>query len=169
MNNPEVWLRGPITNISPYLQPAAHALLQVSEDLPALFQDFPETLLHDKVLGKASVAFHLKHLTGVLDRMMSYAQEKSLSEKQFQFLKNEKEQFAEDHAQLLISQFQEKVQEALRYFTSLKDADLTSFRAVGRQKLPSSLLGLLFHAAEHAQRHYGQLLLTVTFLKAQKP
>ena len=35
---------------------------------------------------------------------------------------------------------------------------------VGRRKLPSTVLGLLFHAAEHTQRHTGQLLVTVRVL-----
>jgi hypothetical protein len=33
-------------------------------------------------------------------------------------------------------------------------------RQVGRAQLPSTVLGLLFHAAEHAQRHVGQLVTT---------
>jgi uncharacterized damage-inducible protein DinB len=40
-------------------------------------------------------------------------------------------------------------------------------RGVGRAQLPSTVLGLLFHAAEHTQRHVGQLLVTVRVLRAQ--
>jgi hypothetical protein len=33
-------------------------------------------------------------------------------------------------------------------------------RLVGRLKLPSTVVGLLFHAAEHTQRHVGQAATT---------
>ena len=41
------------------------------------------------------------------------------------------------------------------------DCTLLDPREVGRMKLPSNVLGLLFHAAEHTQRHVGQLVTTV--------
>ena len=34
------------------------------------------------------------------------------------------------------------------------------FRAVGRAKLPSTVIGCMGHAAEHAMRHIGQLSVT---------
>jgi len=35
---------------------------------------------------------------------------------------------------------------------------------VGRAQLPSTVIGLLVHAAEHTMRHTGQLMVTVRFL-----
>ncbi|MEI9810890.1 MAG: hypothetical protein WDO16_25110 [Bacteroidota bacterium] len=46
------------------------------------------------------------------------------------------------------------------------EAILTSVRGVGRAKIPSTVMGLLFHAAEHTMRHTGQLLVTAGILKA---
>jgi uncharacterized damage-inducible protein DinB len=43
---------------------------------------------------------------------------------------------------------------------------LLDFRGVGRAQLPSNVLGLLFHAAEHASRHTGQVVTTAKMLKA---
>jgi hypothetical protein len=40
------------------------------------------------------------------------------------------------------------------------EATLTATREVGRARLPSTVIGLLFHAAEHTQRHAGQALTT---------
>jgi len=37
---------------------------------------------------------------------------------------------------------------------------LDEAREVGRGRLPSTVLGLLFHAAEHAQRHSAQIITT---------
>jgi hypothetical protein len=33
MSNPEVWLRGPLPDVIPELQPVAHSLLQVREEI----------------------------------------------------------------------------------------------------------------------------------------
>ena len=58
-----------------------------------------------------------------------------------------------------------KVEEALGYFKTIDEKELKEVRTVGRKKLPSTVLGLLFHAAEHSQRHIGQLLVTVSVLQ----
>jgi hypothetical protein len=38
-------------------------------------------------------------------------------------------------------------------------------RAVGRARLPSTVLGLIFHAAEHTTRHVGQLITTLKVVR----
>jgi uncharacterized damage-inducible protein DinB len=165
MNNlPEVWLRGPVENIPALLQPAAYALQQTSEEIRKYMEDFPEEKLHDMPFGRASVAFHLKHITGVLDRMMTYSRGENLSDEQFAYLSSEKN--ADNQTiQELINAFDIKIKEALTYFKTIDPEILTEPRAVGRKKLPSTVIGLLFHAAEHSQRHLGQLLVTVSALK----
>jgi len=164
-NSPEVWLRGPIEGIPDLLQPAAHALLQSSEEIAKYLDGFPEQLLWQKTSGRATVGFHLLHITGVLDRMMTYARGKKLSEEQFEFLNNEEKAVTHMSSKKLIVAFEQKVSEALQYFTSLNESELTEARHVGRKKLPSTVIGLLFHAAEHSQRHVGQLLVTVSVLR----
>ncbi len=84
---PEVWLRGPIEGIPALLQPAAHALLQAGEDMHTYADDFPKEFLWQKPAGRASVGFHLQHLTGVLDRMLTYARKENLSDLQFESFK----------------------------------------------------------------------------------
>ena len=44
-------------------------------------------------------------------------------------------------------------------------ATLLEPRGVGRKRLPSNVLGLLFHAAEHTQRHVGQLVTTAKVVR----
>jgi uncharacterized damage-inducible protein DinB len=163
----EFWQRGPVENVPDLLQPVAHALLQANEEVKRYTENFPENLLWEKPYGVASVGFHLNHLTGVLDRMFTYAANQKLTQGQFQFLKAEENP---DHLPLkineLIQAFDQKVQEALAYLKQTSTEDLTEFRGVGRAQLPSTKLGLLFHAAEHIQRHVGQLLVTVRVLTA---
>ncbi len=167
MNNskPEAWLRGPVAEVPALLQPAAHALIQSREEVTEYLKDFPEELLWKKIAGRASVGFHLQHITGVLDRMLTYAEEKALSASQFDFLKKEGEENPEILVENLVTEFSEKVDKALEFLRNIPEENLTNFRSVGRKKLPSSVIGLLFHAAEHSQRHVGQLLVTVSVLK----
>ncbi|MGB3776136.1 MAG: DinB family protein [Leeuwenhoekiella sp.] len=163
----EMWLRGPVADIPALLQPAAHALLQSLLEIKKYTADLPEELIHTKPYGRASVAFHLKHITGVLDRLMTYSKGEALSKDQLEYLKNEGNSSENDQIQSLITAFEAKVNEALALFKITAQDTLTEKRYVGRKKLPSTLIGLFFHAAEHSQRHVGQLLVTVTFLKAQ--
>ncbi len=164
-NLPEVWLRGSINGIPDQLQPAAHALIQSTEDIEKYLNGFPENRLWEKPSGRASVGFHLRHVTGVLDRLITYAKMESLSEEQFEFLRNEGNADTVATSSQLSEDFKKKVDEALQYFATLKSSDVTEARTVGRKKLPTTLIGLLFHAAEHSQRHVGQLLVTVSILK----
>ncbi|MBM1105369.1 DinB family protein [Aurantibacter crassamenti] len=166
MSQQEIWLSGPIPEIPALLQPAAHALLQSVREVKEYLLDFPEDKLWETPFNRAAVGFHLQHLTGVLDRMLTYAQEKSLSEEQFNFLKIEKNSKVKKTSTEMITAFELKVDEALNYFKSIPENTLTELRTIGRKKLPSTLIGLLFHAAEHSQRHVGQLLVTVSALKA---
>lgn len=165
---PEFWLRGPLPGIPPLLQPAAHALLQSGEELKKYTIHFPERLLWEKSAGCASVGFHIRHITGVLDRMLTYAKGNSLSEVQFDYLRQEAVPDVTASVSDLIGEFDRKVEEALLFFKQLPESELTLPRPVGRKKLPSTVIGLLFHAAEHGQRHIGQLWVTVRVLQKQK-
>ena len=164
-DKPEVWLRGLIPDIPIILQPAAHALLQSREEIFKYTEDFPEDLLWKKPAGRASVGFHLQHITGVLDRMLTYAEEESLSEKQFEYLRNEGVENTDLKIDNLNYNFSKKVDQSLEIFKNTPEAILTEKRSVGRKRLPSSVIGLYFHAAEHSQRHIGQMLVTISVLK----
>jgi uncharacterized damage-inducible protein DinB len=162
----EVWLRGPLDHIPALLQPIAHSLLQAREEVNTLMEDFPETLLWEKPAGVASPGFHLQHMKGVIDRLLTYAKGEMLNVDQLQYLKQE-EQSPSPSCKVveLVEQFNRQVDKALAELSATDEATLTSARGVGRAQLPSTVLGLLTHAAEHTQRHLGQLLVTVSILK----
>ncbi len=164
-NNLEVWLRGPIPEVPPLLQPVAHALLQAQEELHEYLSDFPDSLLWQRPAEVASVAFHLQHLTGVLDRIFTYARGESLSETQMQSLKAEGIEKSEITVQQLIENFNKQVEKAIFQLKNTDEKTLTEVRGVGRAKIPSTVIGLLFHAAEHTTRHLGQLLVTSKVVK----
>ncbi|MBX0292343.1 DinB family protein [Hymenobacter sp. HSC-4F20] len=167
LSQPEVWLRGPLPDLSPLLQPLAHALLQAREEVQAALHDFPDDLLPERPAGVASVGFHLRHLAGVLDRMQTYARHEPLSEAQFQFLATEKDGPAlPATTTALLRQFSAQVETMLATLRATPEATLPEFRPVGRAGLPSTVIGLLVHAAEHTTRHVGQVLVTARIVRA---
>lgn len=163
---PEVWLRGPVAGITPVLQPVAHALLQAREEVEAMMANFPEDQLWSRPAGVASPGFHLQHLSGVLSRLFSYARGEALSPAQREALKLEDAASRPDvTAVSLVGAFRRQVDIAIDELRAANEHTLTAAREVGRGKLPSTVLGLIVHAAEHTQRHVGQLLVTVRFLR----
>jgi hypothetical protein len=164
--NTEVWLRGPIENIPSLLQPVAHALLQAKDEVNELMKDFPDRSLWIKPAGAASAGFHLQHLSGVLDRLFTYANGNALSNQQFTALKAEGDPGQTNATTLeLVQDFNEQVDKALKELQQINEQTLTESRVVGRAQLPSTVMGLLFHAAEHTMRHLGQLIVTVRVVK----
>ena len=163
----EVWLRGPAPGVPPLLQPVAHALLQAREELNAALHDFPAEWLNERPGGVASVGFHLQHLAGVLNRLLTYARAEALSKSQFSDFNAETPPLpiAPDTAKRLVQRFNEEVDAALQQLRATAEASLTEVRGVGRAQVPSTLLGLLMHAAEHTTRHLGQLLVTAQWVR----
>lgn len=167
-NQPEFWIRGTIEGYPQAMQPVLHALLQAQEEIHQLMQDFPADLLWEKPAGMASPGFHLQHIAGVIDRMATYAKSESLTPVQFEYLKNEGAVNMKLSAKILVERLDHQIAEFLLPLAKIDPSALTDFRGVGRAQLPSTVGGLLFHAAEHTQRHFGQLLVTVNVLKAKK-
>ena len=156
MSEPEVWLRGPIPGVPPLLMPAAHALAGAREDLHRAVEGLSGDHLWARPAGVASVGFHLRHVAGILDRLLTYARGEALTESQLAYLRAE----AAPGAPLdeLLRGVDEAVERALAQIRATLEADLLLPRGVGRQQLPSTVMGLVFHAAEHAQRHTGQVV-----------
>jgi uncharacterized damage-inducible protein DinB len=163
---PEYWLRGPVPGIPALLQPVAHALLQARDEVTELLQHFDNAQLWQKPAGVASVGFHLQHLSGVLDRLFTYAKGQPLTPEQLQYLAAEGKEDSGITAHHLVKGFQLQVEAALEQLRQTEEATLTEQRKVGRAGLPSTVLGLLVHAAEHTMRHTGQLLVTARMVGA---
>jgi hypothetical protein len=163
----EYWLRGSITGVAPLLQPVAHALLQARAEVNALLVGFPDTLLWERPGGVASPGFHLQHLAGVLDRLLSYARDQALTPHQLEDLEGEgAPQPGQATIAELLNRFNIQIDKTLDQVSQTREAELLLPRPVGRARIPSTVIGLLFHAAEHTQRHTGQLIVTVRVLIA---
>jgi uncharacterized damage-inducible protein DinB len=167
MPQPEVWLRGPIPAIPPLLQPVAHGLLQCREELTAHLTGVTPEQIWARPFGAASIGFHARHAAGSLDRLFTYARDERLSSAQQAALAAEGHpDFTSNVDRQLVAAFDEAVERALEQLRMTSDTTLLDVRGVGRARLPSTVLGLLFHAAEHTQRHVGQLVTTAKVLSA---
>jgi uncharacterized damage-inducible protein DinB len=170
MTRPEAWLRGPVEGVPDLLQPVAHALLQAREEARSLVQSFPTELLWTRPAGLASVGFHLQHVTGVVDRLFTYARGESLSREQLETLAREGQKpESPGGVDDLLDAFDAQVERALDQLRGWPPSTIIEARAVGRRQLPSTVMGLLFHAAEHVQRHVGQLLVTARVQHEHNP
>jgi hypothetical protein len=162
VSTPDVWLRGPIEGVDAELQPAAHALVQALEDVERATAGLSEDNLWRRPGSAASAGFHLKHLSGATDRLLSYARGEGLTEDQRAWLATE----ATDGEPVggvapLVARFRSIVEAGLVQLRATPPAALAEPRAIGRAKLPTTVLGCLVHAAEHASRHAGQLITTL--------
>jgi hypothetical protein len=164
---PEVWLRGPLPGISPLLMPAAHCLLQCREEIVAAVLPLSVEQLWQRPAGAASAGFHLRHIAGSLDRLLTYARGAQLDRGQMAVLRAETEPGdPPERVDSLITSVERAIDAAVETLRSTADADLLGPRAVGRAGLPSNVIGLLFHAAEHTHRHTGQLVTTAKIVMA---
>lgn len=157
-NAPEFWLRGPVAGIDPMLMPVAHALLQAREDIERLTPALADADLWERPGGAASAGFHLQHLAGALDRLFTYARGEALNEQQKNDLRAEG---APAPSFDLIERAYQTIDRAMQQLRSTPANSLFDAREVGRAKLPATVIGLLFHGAEHTTRHVGQLITTV--------
>lgn len=162
-HQPEVWLRGPVPGIGAFLQPVAQSLLQCREEASSALAGMTNVQLHHRPAGAASVAYHIQHAIGSLDRLFTYAEGRPLGPDQLEALAAEPaSNDAPVTAGELLAAFDAAVARALARLRAVPADDLLRHRDVGRAKLPSTTIGLLFHAAEHTQRHLGQALTTAT-------
>jgi uncharacterized damage-inducible protein DinB len=160
---PEVWLRGAISGVPLALMPVVHSLMQVREELETTIPSLSQEQLWARPGGAASIGFHLKHLAGSLDRLLTYARGEALTTAQLAVLDAEERLGSGEPAQLLQAALMQ-IDCGLKQTRDTPVATLDDPRSVGRAALLSTVRGLLFHAAEHAQRHAGQIVTTAKVL-----
>lgn len=158
---PEVWLTGPVPGVPSLLQPAAHALLQARAEVAAIAPSVTShSLWHQKGTG-ATAGFHLIHMMGALDRLFTYARGESLTDAQKAAAKAEAEAHPSLDGAALAARVEAAIDRALDQLRATDPHTLTHERKVGRAGLPTTVIGALFHGAEHTARHAGQFITTV--------
>ncbi len=153
---PEPWLRGPIAGVSPLVMPVFFSFAQVREDLASCVAG---GLTREQVwrkIGSASLGFHLKHMAGSLDRLTTYLVGGLLSDDQLKSLQEESR--GDDELPELLRQVEEALHRCEERLRALDPTALYEPRNVGRKALPTTVIGLVVHLAEHTQRHLGQAI-----------
>ncbi|MBV9157592.1 MAG: DinB family protein [Acidobacteriaceae bacterium] len=159
---PEPWLRGPINDVHPLVMPLFFTFSQVVEDLAKHTAGLAREQVWRKVDG-ASLGFHLKHIPGTVDRLITYLMGEQLSAQQLQALKQESE--GEESLDELLRLMEETIRRAEDKLRHLDPQSLYEARSVGRRALPTTVIGLIVHLAEHTQRHLGQAITTSKLLR----
>ncbi|HEU4697649.1 MAG TPA: DinB family protein [Gemmatimonadales bacterium] len=163
---PEPWLRGPLPGIPAGLQPVAHALVASREDVAQALDGLTTAQLWQRPGGAAAIGWHVLHLAGSTDRLCTYARGEALTETQRAALARERELPAPPPAlEELRAEWERVVERALAQLAGTPESALDDPRPVGRAQLPSTVRGLLFHAAEHSRRHVGQIVTTAKIIR----
>lgn len=160
----EAWLSGKLEDFADVMMPTAHALVQAIRDLQKV-SDLNDEELLTKPNNSPSVAFHLRHIAGSCDRLLTYAKGENLDEKQFELLKNETAETSQLNAEELINQAVLEIERVLEFCKTVSPEILFEPRFVGRKKLETKVFGLLFHIAEHTARHIGQIITTAKIVR----
>ena len=160
---PEPWLRGPIPGLDPHLQPVAASFIQVREDLATHTEGLTTEQVWKQVGPLPSLGFHLRHIAGSVDRLTTYLMGEQVTPEQIDQLKRESEPGAS------LEELLQGVDVALTAsevrMRTIDPSDLHEPRYIGRKQLPSTVLGLLVHIAEHTQRHLGQAITTAKLVR----
>ena len=161
----EAWLRGPVEGIAGLLQPVAHAFVQAREDIQRLAATVPPEHLWARPGGAASIGFHIRHLGGTVDRLFTYARGEMLSDAQKAALQAETAPVdPPPPIDQVVGESVAMLDRGLAELRTIAETQLLEPRGVGRAQLPSTVLGLLVHAAEHTTRHVGQAITTARIL-----
>ena len=161
--SPEPWLRGPDAGVEPLIQPVVHSFRQVREDLALHTAGVSDADVWRSVGPAPTLGFQLKHIAGSVDRLTTYLMGEQVSSEQIAVLKQESEPGA-GLAELLAA-VDAALADSERRMRTIDPATLHEPRYIGRKQLPSSVLGLLVHLAEHTQRHLGQAITTAKLLR----
>jgi uncharacterized damage-inducible protein DinB len=154
---PEPWMRGPIDGIHPLIAPLLYSFEQAREDLARYTDGLTTEQLWATPFDLGSAGFHILHIAGSTSRLMTYLQDRQLSQEQLDALQAENSPPLLNRGELLAI-LNQSFAEAERVVRSIDPATLADVRTVGRRRLPTTVIGLLTHIAEHTQRHVGQAI-----------
>lgn len=165
MSQPEAWLLGRVEGVSDAMMPVAHSLVQARRELLMLQEELITTEFLASPGGAASIGFHIAHINGSLDRLFSYARGEQLTLSQRNYLEHEDAIAHNTGVNELVVAARDRIDHCLEHLTTIPDEKLHEPRPVGRDELPSTVIGLLFHAAEHTTMHVGQIRTTLKVIR----
>jgi len=165
-NRPEEpWLRGTLADVAPVPRAVLHALELAKEDIERWCDGLSDDQFNSRPFGIASLAFHFRHIARSMDRLLTYADGRSLTDEQLAALKTELDEGAARSE--LFAELDAAFEKSAERIRALDATRLSDTREVGRRRRPTTVGGLLIHVAEHTQRHVGQAITTAKIVTAQ--
>lgn len=156
-------MRGPLEGVHPMVAPTLHAFAQAREDLARWTEGFTDAQIWLRPLGLAPVGFQLRHIAGSVNRLTTYLRGEQLTAQQLATLRDETgldNVSQEPGRSALLDEVNNAFDYSEQVIRALDPAILDQPRAVGRRQLPTTVIGLVVHLAEHTQRHVGELIVT---------
>jgi hypothetical protein len=159
----EPWLRGPLEDVHPLLAPTLHSFTQAREDIVHWTEGLTDAEIWLRPQGLAPIAFHLRHIAGSVNRLTAYLLGQQLSPKELEAIPHEMdpEPGRPNSLHDLLAEVNVALHNSELVIRALVPSILGERRTVGRKKLPTTVIGLVVHLAEHTQRHVGELIVTV--------
>ncbi len=164
MSTLEPWLQGTLQDVPAIPRAVLHALELAQQDLERWCEPLQDAQLNLSSNDVPSVAFHIRHIIGSIDRLLTYAEGRQLSETQMQVLGEEHGPISSDE---LFAALDSSLKKAAVRVRALDPSQFEEERKVGRKERPTTLGGLLVHVAEHTQRHVGQAIVTAKIVRHQ--
>jgi uncharacterized damage-inducible protein DinB len=162
----EPWLRGTHSDVPVVHRALLHSLEMTQEDTAKWCSDLDDRELHERLFQLPSVAFQLRHIARSLDRFCTYAEGTPLSPDQFKALASEMD--GAGTRESILSELEESLDRTRQRLEAIVRQPSDLPLGIGRKALPTTLTGLLIHAAEHTQRHVGQAITTAKLIVAQR-
>lgn len=162
----EPWLRGTLTEVDVVRRAVLHALELAREDVERWSAGLSDVELESEPLGLPSVGRQMRHIVRSLDRLLSYAERRQLSVEQLEALNTETDASASRRA--LFAEFELGLALAMERVMAFRPESYEESRGVGRKMLPTTVVGLLVHCADHTQRHVGQMVTTAKVVEGMR-
>jgi uncharacterized damage-inducible protein DinB len=165
-SEPEPWLRGTHGELEGVIRQFVHSMEQTEEDLNRWCAGLTDEEMNARPMELPPVAFHLRHISRSLDRLLCYAEGTQLNEAQKAAMRAEMDDGA------IAAEVFDELKAALERSRSRAQAfspeQYDQVRGVGRKMLPTTVGSLIVHCAEHTQRHLGQAITTAKVLMAMR-
>jgi hypothetical protein len=158
----EPWLRGPLAGVHPLVAPTLYAYSQAREDIARWTDGFTDTEIWLRPNGLAPIGFQLRHIAGSVERLTTYLRGEQLTAEQLEAIQREMKPEPGRSGTLreLLIEVNEALHLSEQVIRAIHPGMLTEPRSVGRKHLPTTVVGLVVHLAEHTQRHVGELIIT---------
>ncbi len=162
----EVWLSGPVAGVTRELVPAVHALLQSAEDIPPAVEGLTTEQIWLRPGDAASIGFHLQHISGNLNRLLTYARGEQLIDEQIAAARIERDSGTPPRDSTTMQRIGlDAIASAIEVMRHAPRSALFDNREVGKKRISSTMFAILFHCGEHTQRHAGQLVTTAKIVR----